>query len=456
MNIFKNVWFEKIKNFEKKIKYFTNIQIFGYIESVNNFSLSATGLFLPIGSFCAVECFRKNKLSIVICKIIGFKKGKNFLVPLDNLEGIFPGSKVFSLNTLSNTFGIGKKLPFGYSLLGRVIDSFSRPLDGLGLIKSSIYKEINRNTINPMKRIKITKIFDTGIKLINGFLTVGSGQRIGIFSRPGVGKSTLLGMIARYSCVDIIIIALSGERGREVKEFVQNILGIKRLKKSIIIAETADAPAFCRMQSVIYATSLAEYFCQDKKKVLLIVDSLTRYAMAYRDLSLSMNEIPISKGYPASIFSNILELIERTGNISEKGGSITAFYTILTEGDNFNDPILDIAKSVLDGHIMLSNKLSNSGLYPAIDIEKSISRSMFSIIDSQHYEYVFFLKKLISCYNSNKDLINLGAYTIGSNLLLDQSIKLWPFLKQFSNQKCTEKFSYKDSVLGLKKLFEMF
>ncbi|VFP83517.1 FliI/YscN family ATPase [Buchnera aphidicola] len=456
MNSLLNAWFNKIDEFEKKIFSFSHDTSYGRVLSVNNLIIEATGIYLPIGNFCWVERIYNNILSGIICKIIGFKKKIVFLVPIYNLDGVFPGAKVFSQCNINNNITKYSSCPFGYRLLGRVLDSFGYPLDNLGEITSK-RKPFNffESFINPLQRFPITDILDTGVRAINSLLTIGRGQRMGIFSQPGIGKSMLLGMISRHTDADIIVVSLVGERGREVKEFIDNVLGVHSLKKSVVIVSPADVSPILKIQSVQYATSIAEYFCKKNNHVLLIVDSLTRYAMAYREVSNAMHEVPVLKGYPASIFSNIPYLIERTGNINPNGlGSITAFYTVLTEGDEYNDPILDIAKSVLDGHIILSKLLSESGHYPAIDIEKSISRSMHSIVNRNHYKNSIYLKKLISCYYRHHDLINLGVYSSGTNKLLDNSIKIWSNLEKFLQQKFLECCTYTQSMSELTKLLQ--
>ncbi|VFP87873.1 Flagellum-specific ATP synthase [Buchnera aphidicola (Cinara piceae)] len=456
MNDVLNKWFNEIDKFEKNISIFSHELSFGRVISVNNLIIEATGVYLPIGNFCWVECISNNKLTTIACKILGFKKKIVFLIPIQKLDGIFPGAKVFSQCNFDKQINTYLKFPFGFELLGRVLDGFGNPLDNLGNIKSKkMLFDFFKSSINPLKRTLITEVLDTGVRAINSLLTVGRGQRMGIFSQAGIGKSMLLGMISRHTNADVIIISLVGERGREVREFINNILGVESLKKSVVIVSPADVSPMFKIQSVQYATSVAEYFCKHNKHVLLIVDSLTRYAMAYREISNSMHEVPVLKGYPASIFSDIPYLIERTGNINSEGfGSITSFYTILTEGDEYNDPILDIAKSVLDGHIMLSNVLSKSGHYPSIDIEKSISRSMHSIIDYNHQKQSIYIKKLISCYYHHSDVVNLGIYSSGNNKLLDDSIKIWPFLEKFLQQKFLERCTYNQSILELTELLK--
>ncbi|VAX76265.1 FliI/YscN family ATPase [Buchnera aphidicola] len=455
MNISLNSWFNKIDIFEENISYLTNTIYSGRVLSVNNSIIEITGIYAPIGNFCWVERIHKEQISLMMCKIVGFNKKIVFVTPLQNLDGIFPGARVFNQNDTTN-HGIKNNIfPLSKNLLGRVLDGLGFPLDNKGIVHSK-KKLFNffKTPINPLKRAPVTEILDTGVRVINSLLTIGKGQRMGIFSQAGIGKSMLLGMISRHSDADIIVVSLVGERGREVKDFIDNILGLKSLKKSVVIVSPADVTPMYKIQSVQYATSIAEYFCKQGNHVLLIVDSLTRYAMAYREISNSMKEAPVLKGYPASIFSSIPYLVERTGNIHNRLGSITSFYTVLTEGDLYNDPVLDIAKSVLDGHIILSNTLSQSGHYPAIDVQKSISRSMHSIIDSDHYKNAIYAKKIISCYNNHYDIINLGVYSPGTNKLLDKSIRIWPYLTDFLQQDLLSSFSYYESVIGLSKLLK--
>ncbi|ABJ90525.1 FliI/YscN family ATPase [Buchnera aphidicola] len=456
MNFLLNSWFYNTNIFEKNLLNISNSIYIGKVLSVHSLIIEVTGIYSSIGEYCWVECFYKGIQSTIICKVMGFKKKIFFLIPIQNSYGIFPGAKVFSENYIFNKDIKFQYFPFGSKLLGRVLNGFGHPLDNLGdlNLKKKLFNFFKKKPINPLNRKPITEILDTGVCAINSLLTVGRGQRMGIFSQAGIGKSMLLGMISRHTDADIIVVSLVGERGREVKDFIDNILGKDSLKKSVVIVSSADVSPMFKIQSVEYATAVAEYFCNKGNNVLLIVDSLTRYAMAYREVSNSLYEIPV-KRYPASIFSNIPYLIERTGNIDNKSGSITSFYTILTEGDEYNDPILDITKSVLDGHIILSNVLSESGHYPAINIEKSISRLMSSIVDHDHYQYSIYIKKLISCYYKNYDIINLGVYTSGKNKLLDQAITLWPFLEKFLQQKFLDCCTYNQSILKLKNLLKI-
>ncbi len=294
-------------------------------------------------------------------------------------------------------------------MLGRVVDAAGRPLDGLGPIKAAQEVPLSGEQINPLMRAPIQTVLDTGVRAINGMLTVGRGQRMGLFAGSGVGKSVLLGMMARYTSADVIVVGLIGERGREVKEFIEHILGPEGRARSVVVAAPADCSPLLRMQGAAYSTRLAEYFRDQGKHVLLIMDSLTRYAMAQREIALAIGEPPATKGYPPSVFAKLPTLVERTGNGPEGGGSITAFYTVLTEGDDQQDPIADSARAILDGHIVLSRSLAEAGHYPAIDVEASISRAMTALIPPAQFGSVRRFKQLMSRYQRNRDLISVGA-----------------------------------------------
>jgi flagellum-specific ATP synthase len=307
--------------------------------------------------------------------------------------------------------------------------------------------------INPLNRTPIDTILDVGVRAINGLLTVGRGQRMGVFAGSGVGKSVLLGMMARYTDAEIIVVGLIGERGREVKEFIEEILGPETLLKTAVIAAPADAPALMRLQGARYACTIAEYFRDQGKHVLLIMDSLTRYAMAQREIALAIGEPPATKGYPPSVFAKLPVLVERAGNGEPGGGSITGFYTVLTEGDDQQDPIADSARAILDGHIVLDRALAESGHYPAIDIEQSISRVMYAIVTAEHQRYARRLKQLTSRYNRNIDLINVGAYSAGSDPVLDEAIRKRQIVEAFLQQDRAERSDVPTSIQGLAALF---
>lgn len=443
--------FDKITSFENKVNNLSDIIIHGHVLSVNGFVLEVIGLKAPIGAECFIEKIIDGKVLNISAQVVKFNKEKTLLFSFQETYGILPGAKVF-LKVFKNSDIFVKKVPLGKSLLGRVLNSKGQALDGLPELDPQCFTTIKKNYINPLNRKPINEILDTGIRAINGLITIGRGQRIGIFSSSGVGKSILLGMMAKYTQADIVVIGLIGERGREVKEFIENTLGSDGLSKSVVIAAPADISPLLQIEAASYATSIAEYFRDKDKNVLLIMDSLTRYAMAQRVVSLALGELPVARGYPSSVFSNIPMLVERSGNTDRKG-SITAFYTVLTENDEDQDPISQICRSVLDGHIVLSRYYADIGHYPAIDIESSISRVMPEIITKEQYLKACYFKKLVAAYQRNKDLINIGAYVKGNDLILDDAIKKWKILEKFLQQKPSEKSSYAFSCDKLNKIF---
>jgi len=441
-----------ISSFEKKVNNLSDIFSYGCLISVNGLLLEVIGLTAPIGSRCYVERIIDGKILNISAEVVGFKKEKTLLFSLEETYGVFPGTRVF-LKCFKNTYSITGKIPLSTELLGRVLDSKGRPLDGRSQLNPKFFTFLKSNVVNPLNRKPITEVLDTGIRAINALITVGRGQRIGIFSSSGLGKSILLGMMAKYTKADVVIIGLIGERGREVKDFIENILGSNGLSRSVVIAAPADVSPLLQIEAASYATSIAEYFRKKNKHVLLIMDSLTRYAMAQRAVSLSLGELPVSKGYPSSVFSKIPILVERTGN-TDNYGSITSFYTVLTESEEDpQDPIAHICRSILDGHIVLSRHYAELGHYPAIDIENSISRVMPNIISKKQYSQACYFKKLIASYQRNRDLINIGAYLKGTDSTLDHAIKIWPILERFLQQKQSEKSSYLSSCEELNQIF---
>jgi flagellum-specific ATP synthase len=346
-----------------------------------------------------------------------------------------------------------RHLPVGAKLLGRVVDGAGRPLDGKGPLGTDDVAPISARPINPLDRAPISETLDVGVRAINSMLTVGRGQRLGLFAGTGVGKSVLLGMIARYTTADVIVVGLIGERGREVKEFIEDILGPEGLARSAVVAAPADSPPLMRLQGAAYATAIAEHFRDQGKNVLLIMDSLTRYAMAQREIALAIGEPPATKGYPPSVFAKLPILVERAGNGLPGGGSITAFYTVLSEGDDQQDPIADAARGILDGHIVLNRKLAEAGHYPAIDIEQSISRAMHSITSREHQQAARKLKQLYSRFERSRDLISVGAYAPGSDPVLDQAIAKNGQIEEFLCQEIHDNVGMLESLGQLTSLF---
>lgn len=439
-------------------------QICGRVTRVAGLVMEVAGLKLAIGSPCYIPLGKDYRLDV---EVVGFGNDRLFLMPLGDVEGVKPGALVFpnfprpsaprlfaDPSTQMGTVFHGRRLPVGKGLLGRVVDATGKPLDGKGPIQTMDTAALYSQTINPLQRAPIEQPLDVGVRAINSMLTVGRGQRMGLFAGSGVGKSVLLGMMARYTGADVIVVGLIGERGREVKEFIEQIIGETGLARSVIVAAPADLPPLLRLQGAAYTTVIAEHFRDQGLNVLLIMDSLTRYAMAQREIALAIGEPPATKGYPPSVFAKLPALVERAGNGADGSGSITAFYTVLTEGDDQQDPIADSARAILDGHIVLNRSLAEAGHYPAIDIEQSISRAMHVITDKSHQLQARRLKQLLSVYQRNKDLINVGAYVPGSDPLLDQSIALYSRIEGFLTQAIDEQVAIDQSLGELSALFQ--
>jgi len=435
----------------------------GRVTRVAGLVMEAVGLKLAVGSACVVPLQNGSQLE---AEVVGFSGDRLFLMPQSDIEGIVPGARVLPVEIIPTLPGLGqvnhprrrpsdrtRHLPVGDGLLGRVLDSSGRPLDSLGPVLSNATAPLSTRAANPLSRAPITDILDVGVRAINSMLTVGRGQRMGLFAGSGVGKSVLLGMMARYTSADVIVVGLIGERGREVKEFIEQILGEEGLARAVVVAAPADTPPLVRLQGAAYASTIAEHFRNQGKHVLLIMDSLTRYAMAQREIALAIGEPPATKGYPPSVFAKLPALVERAGNGKPGGGSITAFYTVLTEGDDQQDPIADAARAILDGHIVLDRSLAESGHYPAINIEQSISRAMHSITTPEQQQLARRLKKLYSRYERSRDLINVGAYAAGTDPLLDEAIKLQEGIDAFLQQGIQERSGIQESLDELASLF---
>ncbi|MEA1063450.1 flagellar protein export ATPase FliI [Erwinia sp. HR93] len=445
-------WLSGLDSYQKKMTKLPAWRQFGYLTRATGLVMEATGLQVPLGANCVIERQGENGMEHVESEVVGFNGQHVYLMPLEHVDGIVPGARVWAPGSL-NGHNMGKRLPLGPSLLGRVLDASANPLDGRPAPDMSDAGTLFTAPFNPLQRTPIHDVLDVGVRAINGLLTVGRGQRMGLFAGSGVGKSVLLGMMARFTQADVIVVGLIGERGREVKDFIENILGEEGLRRSVVIAAPADVSPLLRMQGAAYATRIAEDFRDRGKDVLLIMDSLTRYAMAQREIALAIGEPPATKGYPPSVFAKLPALVERAGNGIDGGGSITAFYTVLTEGDDQQDPIADSARAILDGHVVLSRQLAESGHYPAIDIEASISRAMTSLIPQERYREIQQFKQLLSRYQRNRDLISVGAYAAGSDPLLDNAIKLHPQMEKYLKQDITEYCDYPLSCEQLTTLF---
>ncbi|WIM07037.1 MAG: flagellar protein export ATPase FliI [Candidatus Nitricoxidivorans perseverans] len=438
-------------------------QLAGRLTRISGLVMEAAGLKLPLGSSCHVEAPGGG---LVEAEVVGFAGEKLYMMPAEDVYGLAPGARVTPLEIPPPPPRLGqpaairrrahdraKHLPVGDRLLGRVVDGNGRPLDTLGPINDKQTRSLVARPGNPLARAPIDHGLDVGIRALNALLTVGRGQRLGLFAGSGIGKSVLLGMMARYTAAEVIVVGLIGERGREVKEFIEQNLGGTGLARSIVVACPADVSPLMRLQGASYATAIAEHFRDQGRHVLLIMDSLTRFAMAQREIALAVGEPPVTRGYPPSVFARLPQLVERAGNGPVGGGSITAFYTVLTEGDDPQDPIADAARAILDGHIVLSRALADAGHYPAIDIEQSISRAMPNLIDPRHLETVRRFKQLYSRYQRARDLLAVGAYARGSDPLLDQAIALYPRMEEFLQQGIEERADYNGSIAALSALF---
>jgi len=439
-------WQQELGRIGQGVPAITPYRRSGRIVRATGLVLEALGLNVPLGGACRIEL--PSAGGFAEAEVVGFAGDKSFLMPLAELDGLVPGARVFPVGEDSSA----RCFPLGPSLLGRVLDGSGKPLDDLPLPRESDCAPLATGTLNPLARAPIDTPIDVGVRAINALLSVGRGQRMGLFAGSGVGKSVLLGMMARYTAADVCVVGLIGERGREVQEFVSHILGAEGLARSVVVAAPADTSPLQRLQGAAYATRLAEDFRDRGHNVLLIMDSLTRYAMAQREIALAIGEPPATKGYPPSVFAKLPALVEKAGNGRVGQGSITAFYTVLTEGDDQQDPIADSARAILDGHIVLSRSLAEAGHYPAIDIEASISRVMTAIVPQKQLRCAQRFKQLFSRYQRSRDLIGVGAYSPGYDAQLDQAVRLYPTLEGFLKQDLTERAEFASSVAQLEAL----
>lgn len=440
-----SIWLERLKPYAEKIHEPHELIVEGKLSRMVGLTLEAIGCRAAIGSRCEIET---KSGRMVEAEVVGFSGSKVFLMPTAEVHGLEPDCRVIPM-------GKHSLAKVGFGLLGRVLDGAGNPLDDKGALRTTAQISLNGTPINPLSRKPIREPLDVGVRAINSILAVGRGQRMGLFAGTGVGKSILLGMMTKFTNADIVVVGLVGERGREVNEFVLKILGEEGLKRAVIVASPADCPPLMRVHGALLATSIAEYFRDQGKDVLLLMDSLTRFAQAHREIALAIDEPPATKGYPPSVFAKLPHLVERAGNADEGGGSITAFYTVLAEGDDTNDPIADAARGVLDGHIVLSRALAESGHFPAIDIEASVSRVMPDIADPNHLKLARELRRLYSLYQQNKDLISVGAYQPGSDLRIDHAIAKHPAIVDFLQQDMDTPVSIEQSLYQLEVLLNL-
>lgn len=433
-----------VTNLLERIDEIDTFKRYGRVKRVVGLMIESQGPESSIGDVCFIHVGTANKRKIQ-AEVVGFKDENIVLMPYTSIQDISPGSLVeTTLKPLEIKVGTG--------LIGNIVDSLGQPLDGAILPKGLISVPTEQSPPNPMSRPPINEAIEVGVRIIDSLLTVGKGQRVGIFAGSGVGKSTLLGMIARNTKADLNVIALIGERGREVREFIDRDLGEEGLNRSIVVVATSDQPALMRIKGAHTATAIAEYFRDKGLNVMMMMDSVTRVAMAQREVGLAIGEPPTTKGYTPSVFANLPKLLERTG--TNEFGSITGFYTVLVDGDDMNEPIADSVRGILDGHFVLSRELANKGQYPAIDVLKSISRIMNNIVSKEHARAAEKLRDLLSVYINSEDLINIGAYKKGSSKEIDEAITNYPEILSFLKQSTEEKFSMDEGISHLFKITE--
>lgn len=420
------------------------ITLAGRVKEVIGLVVSGKGPQTAIGGVCKIDM--PSPASPIFAEVVGFRQGQVLLMPYGEVRGVEPGSRI----TLTQNQAL---VPVGESLLGRVLDGLGRPIDGGGPIQPEKKYPLYATPLNPVTRQRIREPLDVGIRAINGLLTLGKGQRIGIFSGSGVGKSTLMGMMARYTRSDVSVIGLIGERGREVKEFIEENLGPDGLARSVVVAATSDTPALLRLRGAYLATAIAEYFRDQGRDVILMIDSITRFAMAAREVGLAIGEPPTARGYTPSVFAQFPRLLERAGTHAGPG-SITGVYTVLVEGDDLTEPVADTVRAIADGHIVLSRALADRAHYPAIDVLGSISRVMPNITDSRHRHYQHQLIKVVAAYREAEDLVNINAYVRGSNADIDFALENIEAVNQYLRQDVEEKVTLSEAIEGLTGLFD--
>jgi flagellum-specific ATP synthase len=436
------LWRERLRRLTRRVERTPLPAVEGSLTRMIGLTLEAVGCQASIGDHCELIAHDGSRIQ---SEVVGFSGDRLFLMPTGESHGLGPKARVIPRH------GAGS-VPAGPQLLGRVINGAAEPLDALGPLDCEARVRLAGKPINPLARAPLVEPLDVGVRSINALLTIGRGQRVGLFAGSGVGKSVLLGMMARYTSADVIVVGLIGERGREVKEFVERILKAQDRTRAVVVAAPADSPPLMRLHGAWVATAVAEYFRDQGHSVLLLMDSLTRVAQAQREIGLAIGEAPATKGYPPSVFARLPQLVERAGNGPAGGGSITAFYTVLTEGDDQSDPIGDAARAILDGHIVLSRRIAETGLYPAVDVPASISRAMHEIASPPHTQLAQQFRRVLSTYEQHRDLINLGAYVRGSDPRVDAAIALWPQMQQFLQQNMQQRVDFAASLTALQGL----
>lgn len=411
----------------------------GRITRSVGLTLEAVGLKVSVGKQCEVINSDGRRIE---AEVVGFAGDRVFLMPIKRVEGLQPGARVVPVSSQQG-------MRIGPQLLGRVVNGIGQPLDNKGPLIGDEFLDFAPQEINPLQRNPINETLDVGVRAINALITVGRGQRLGLMAGSGVGKSVLMGMMTKFTTADIVVVGLIGERGREVKEFIDHILGEEGLRRAVVVASPADDAPLMRLRASQLSSRIAEYYRDKGLNVLLLMDSLTRYAQAQREIALAIGEPPATKGYPPSVFAKIPQLVERAGNADKGQGSITAFYTVLTEGDDLQDPIADSARAILDGHVVLSRRLAEEGVYPAIDVEASISRAMQNIVPEEHLKQMQRFKQLLSRYQQNRDLIAIGAYTQGADAETDAAIERFPHLRAFIQQGINQRVLMPESIANL-------
>lgn len=438
---------QKMQEYQQRLDLDSSLDVLveGRLTRMVGLTLEAVGFQAPIGSRCEILGAGQRPIE---AEVVGFSGETLYLMPTGDMRGLVPNAKVRPIRSDS-------QVPVGEGMLGRVVDGAGKPLDGKGPLKVRDKVPLHGEPINPLGRSPVRQHLDVGVQSINALLSVGRGQRMGLFAGSGVGKSVLLGMMTKFTEADVIVVGLIGERGREVKEFIEDILGEAGMQRAVVVASPADHSPLMRLHGAMLATSIAEYFRDQGQQVLLLMDSLTRFAQAQREIALAIGEPPATKGYPPSVFSLLPQLVERAGNGPAGGGAITAIYTVLTEGDDQQDPVADAARAILDGHIVLSRQLAEAGQYPAVDVEASISRVMPQVVGPEHMQRAQQFKQLYSSYRQNQDLISVGAYSRGSDPQIDEAIAMFPALQQLMRQGMNDAVNWQQSQQRLQQIIDM-